>query len=622
MITNIELTNWKGYKETSLQFSRGVNFITGPNGIGKTSLLDAICFALLGTIDFLGSYKGLTFRNLIRNPSLDTEIHVSLSLNSDSYEIVRRISASRKAEMYKNSKLVESRWDAVTTRVLELFNSSDDFLGRCVFLTEGDTYEYINKPPGEGLARHIEGVLGINRMEALLQSMQLLSRKYGQKSKELRNELETAKSLDVRDLASIEQISKQIESFEREQDTISKDMVALNEEYAEMHSHYVTLTGHLNNIKVKIDEWNRISKPITNELNLVRFIENMLSVCEKEKVDVDQKREKLSINKGQISAKISNQQAVRDILQIRPEHEHTKESICPVCKRPLSDQMAKQIDDECVLAIEQLQMQMKDTDENILLSSRQADLVNSRINILRELESRISDLLQHNIQLVSVAEGEKRIAGLSKELTEIKNRIDKYQADTHKARAGLIELEIDKKQIQGRTDSQRRRSLEKTLIKLSKVEFLSESFIKSLESSLAEQRNKMLAPLTEELSKIWSTFMGSPVQVELGDKFELNIVDSRYHAPFKFSQLSGGEKTALLILTHVLLCKYFSDSDFMLLDEPLEHLDSKNRWALINYLVQSCDKGFPEQLIITTIEEPYVREYIGSSSVQVTRLGQ
>ena len=57
-------------------------------------------------------------------------------------------------------------------RVLELFNSSDDFLGRCVFLTEGDTYEYINKPPGEGLARHIEGVLGINRMEALLQSME------------------------------------------------------------------------------------------------------------------------------------------------------------------------------------------------------------------------------------------------------------------------------------------------------------------------------------------------------------------------------------------------------------------------------------------------------------------
>jgi len=172
----------------------------------------------------------------------------------------------------------------------------------------------------------------------------------------------------------------------------------------------------------------------------------------------------------------------------------------------------------------------------------------------------------------------------------------------------------------GRSDLTKRKNLENKLFKLSKVEFLSELFAKSLESSLAEQRNRMLAPLTDELSRMWSNFMGTSVQVELGNKFDLNIIDGRYQEPFRFSQLSGGERTALLILTHVLLCKYFSDSDFMLLDEPLEHLDSKNRWALINYLVQSCNKGFPEQLIITTIEESYVREYVGSPSVQVIKL--
>jgi len=621
MITAVQLTNWKGHKEISLQFSRGVNFITGPNGIGKTSLLDAICFALLGNIDFLGSYKGLTFRNLIRDPSLDTEIHIYLSSNSDNYEIVRKISASRKAEMFKNRTLIESRWDAVSARVLELFNSSDDFLGRCVFLTEGDTYEYVNKPPGEGLAKHIEGVLGINRMETLLKSMQLISKKYDQESRELRSELETTASLDAKDLDSIQQISTKITSFEIERDTISKNILELNEKYADKHSSHIALTGHLNNIKVKINEWNSIAEPIANESNLIGFIENVLAAYEKEAIALDQKREKLSINKGEVTARISNQQAVRDILQSRPEHDHIKGRICPVCKRKLSDNLAKQIDDECIFTITQLQNQMIGIDDDILATNKQLDFVNRKISILKGLESRINDLLPYSMPLVSVIEVEKRVAELSKEIARIKEQINNYQEDSHRIKPSLIGLEIEKKHVQERIDPQRRKNLEQTLIKFSKIEFLSEIFTKALESSLTEQRNKMLAPLTEELSKMWSGFMRAKVQVELGGKFELNIIDDRYRTPFKFSQLSGGEKTALLILTHVLLCKYFSDSDFMLLDEPLEHLDSKNRWALINYLVQSCDKGFPEQLIITTIEEPYVREYIGSSSVQVTRLG-
>ena len=72
MLNSIRIVNWKGHDELSLNLKKGVNFITGPNGIGKTSILDAICFSLLGTIEFVGSYRGITYRNLIRNPNIDT----------------------------------------------------------------------------------------------------------------------------------------------------------------------------------------------------------------------------------------------------------------------------------------------------------------------------------------------------------------------------------------------------------------------------------------------------------------------------------------------------------------------------------------------------------------------
>ncbi|MCR6642206.1 MAG: AAA family ATPase [Sporocytophaga sp.] len=43
-IKNLNLLNFKNYEEESLEFSEGVNILTGNNGSGKTNLLDAIHF--------------------------------------------------------------------------------------------------------------------------------------------------------------------------------------------------------------------------------------------------------------------------------------------------------------------------------------------------------------------------------------------------------------------------------------------------------------------------------------------------------------------------------------------------------------------------------------------------
>ncbi len=42
MITNIRLQNFRSYVEGSFEFEEGVNIIVGPNGSGKTNLLEAI----------------------------------------------------------------------------------------------------------------------------------------------------------------------------------------------------------------------------------------------------------------------------------------------------------------------------------------------------------------------------------------------------------------------------------------------------------------------------------------------------------------------------------------------------------------------------------------------------
>ena len=77
-----------------------------------------------------------------------------------------------------------------------------------------------------------------------------------------------------------------------------------------------------------------------------------------------------------------------------------------------------------------------------------------------------------------------------------------------------------------------------------------------------------------------------------------------------------------MIFTQVLLCKYFSNTDFMLLDEPLEHLDARNRWALIKFLVDTTKRGYPKQLIVTTIEETLLRQYLDDMEIKINILSK
>ena len=44
-INHLDLSNYKGFKDTSIDFDDGFNLIVGENGSGKTSLLDALAVA-------------------------------------------------------------------------------------------------------------------------------------------------------------------------------------------------------------------------------------------------------------------------------------------------------------------------------------------------------------------------------------------------------------------------------------------------------------------------------------------------------------------------------------------------------------------------------------------------
>ena len=91
LITQVELENFKSYREACVSFEPGTNAIIGANGSGKSSLLEAIGFAL-----FDYRPEGFRIADLVREGSAKGGVVVRFvsSLDERDYEVARSFTAN------------------------------------------------------------------------------------------------------------------------------------------------------------------------------------------------------------------------------------------------------------------------------------------------------------------------------------------------------------------------------------------------------------------------------------------------------------------------------------------------------------------------------------------------
>jgi exonuclease SbcC len=96
MIKEVKLVNVKSYSHQSIKFSEGVNAIIGENGAGKTTILEAVGFALFDSLPYkIGDF--------LRRGEKRGEIRVRIIGRDERvYEIVRKIGETGTLEYYVN----------------------------------------------------------------------------------------------------------------------------------------------------------------------------------------------------------------------------------------------------------------------------------------------------------------------------------------------------------------------------------------------------------------------------------------------------------------------------------------------------------------------------------------
>lgn len=451
MIESIELINWKTHKHTTLNFQNGVNVLVGVMGAGKSSVMDAISFALFGTFPAL-NHKRMNLENIISNkPELENETTVRLRFKTgkDIYTVTRKISryGSASARLNKNEAYLQAQPARVTEEIESLLKVDYETFSRAIYaeqnrlayfleLAKGDRKKQIDQMLGlDNFAKAEENTTSlINNVKSLItDEEQILTQidvkefekqleKLAVEKKTVENEQEyldsTSKSLKAR----VDQSNKSLNELKTKYEKKKK----LSQEIAELSSKAKTLKDEIAKIKVSGIE----DKNVELELKKKSSESEELGVKLKEL----KKDEKLITKKiAELEAEIkSNENKVRERDRIQKE---------------IKEKNPENLEKELKNASDKLQELMKN---EASIKGRKSEVS----EWLEELNKHISKCpvcereLDPNLRNKLISEKNLTVGGLEKELSYVEKNIKEFEKKLNELTESHNRFSIEKRRLE------------------------------------------------------------------------------------------------------------------------------------------------------------------------------
>ncbi len=220
ILTSLHMQNYKKYKDYTLEFAEGLTGIIGRNGSGKSTIFDAITFALYG--DVRGEKE--TIRNAKAGEKEPVIVTLVFEIEGKEYKVVREMrgkSLTAKAHLYDgDDRLIAESAKGVTSEVIKLIGMNKEAFMHTVFASQKELTA-LSGLKNEERKKIIRKLLGLEKIDKIETDIKM-------KLRVLKNEIEAVSGvlLSEEDVKQFEEEkarqTKVLESLQKEVDEIEK----------------------------------------------------------------------------------------------------------------------------------------------------------------------------------------------------------------------------------------------------------------------------------------------------------------------------------------------------------------------------------------------------------------
>jgi exonuclease SbcC len=397
MINDIQLKDFIAHKDTKIEFGKGITIFVGHNGSGKSSVIDAITFALFGE-----HTRGKSKKNLVRRGANQATVKMRFTLNSREYEVARgmdgpsqsfaRLSLISDGSQTINKLLVggeRKQFGESTKKEVEKVLGMDyEKLRVAAVVQQGELVKIVEAQPKE-FKELLNGLIGIDRLDLAYETMRDVITGFRDrlrddtggfsdqdiaKLEELisKKELELQQSESI--LAEFEDERKIVDDKIRELEQEIERMEPMILHVRELQTREELLVRHVNEkrsqISTEVSRLERLIKETRSALDLLKSKDEVYMRLQMARSEIDEVQSKMVENEG-ASGKLRGFLECADRLQI-------VDGMCPVCNSSVT-----KINDMFDLAHIQTEIKIK-ADEKTKLQVAKVEL--------RKEEQRLAEL--------------------------------------------------------------------------------------------------------------------------------------------------------------------------------------------------------------------------------------